>query len=155
MVGGGGEGGGAMGRCRRRIVLGLVSHYKWHPSTRIATLPRIFPGAVLKLDFNGAHPVLILDLPRLRAAVPGALISPFIYHLEASWRVCVCACVSDACCHSSKWRVTQFSTDVLTESRLRSSWPSWGWVTFWWVWRRASSSDLLYFSPLIAPHHLI
>lgn len=75
-------GGGAMGRCRRLIVLGLVSHYKWHPSTRIATLPRIFPGAVLKLDFNGAHPVLILDLPRLRAAVPGALISPFICHSD-------------------------------------------------------------------------
>lgn len=63
---------------------------KNHPSTRIATFPRIFPGAVLKLDFNGAHPVLILDLPRLRAAVPGALISPFICHLEAPRRVCVC-----------------------------------------------------------------
>lgn len=56
------------------------------------------PCAVLKLDTNGAHPVLILDPPRLSAAVPRC--PHFSIHLSLRTSLCasVRACVH-VCCH--------------------------------------------------------
>lgn len=84
---------GGFVRWRRRILMALVSHYKWHPSTKIATFPENFLVRSWNWTLMVHTQCLSWIHPDWVQLSHGALISPFICHLEALLHMCLCVCV--------------------------------------------------------------